>query len=1007
MQRKFLQEKSLSRNRDNAEKSLNIDLSAKSRLVPYSTISDSLSLNDLYIEERDACENYRMVFTVNPICSNVIYNAVTEPVFKEGSTSATSLVVSAVSRKDENVFPIGTINKSGATVDRIAAIRDTEYTNPRLGGFVYHCGYDIFNNHLLRSDEFEHATFVADANNNNVDVFNTIFDFAVDFTGKIATRTGVIPLKSIFKREAEGETISTKIRTYSLDTLKTMNTAFYEKMRLVDGWYGFYNTGNINIRNITLETDNGGSAGDLFVNRVINNEKACAFIDLYPDRTLYSFIPKVNKYRKRIERNWDCAITYPFKDDEKLFNTINENDANAVKVLDCQLIYTNVGEPIILMHSLFRHTLTPGSRIRLFYLSNPADPATITRYLTPVQVVGVGKIDGTEGDRYFSIRLNDIRSFCGIYLDEETGAKQLGIRGGDNAPTSAGTSFYYKKIENGCDDRYYFRKFKKLKNYEYVECDEDEASGECVPLTKEPAYITDRSPEYIFFNGRYFKKEERPLEYSQNKLAFGENIYGDRVAQVIFSDDICTATLKDNLGRPLSRVYFTTVKTNRGHKEWYEDDNLSAETVEYSHCFGEITSGLDLPADSASTDYNVRKLYNIFSDDCGVEDCKNGLAKILSGAPIGSYSGTPMPIESAITIDGFDEFYGDVVEFSKANFLETTIEKVYHRFNTAQRECLKNEKYYDIYYDELVGDIYDVEEEGASDSETDKFIVSSYTLNQINIKLQGDENALAKRFPGNISPEGYFYSPFTEITLRELNDDVSYTSVSRINFTPSVASVVYSSITMYDPEIGLTGNIGLYVFSGTTSPVNYDFVMGQPFCIYDVNADRTYRGFLSGLKIAENGRCELAISTEADSVSITDKGVEEHGEQAAAILTKYLNGTIDTATTKSAFIISSLHENAPTYAEFMPSSQRLVWRANKKMSELDSESPIYNMPFTNGRLYIHENVNLFLKRQDPVNEYHLRRPAEENPLRRFSFDGHPEIDFDLVSGIIGTLRDAC
>ena len=151
-----------------------------------------------------------------------------------------------------------------------------------------------------------------------------------------------------------------------------------------------------------------------------------------------------------------------------------------------------------------------------------------------------------------------------------------------------------------------------------------------------------------------------------------------------------------------------------------------------------------------------------------------------------------MPIESSITIDDFDEFYGDVVEFSKANFLETTIEKVYHRFNTAQRECLKNEKYYDIYYDELVGDIYDVEEEGVSDSETDKFIVSSYTLNQINIKLQGDENALVKRFPGNISPEGYFYSPFTEITLRELNDVVSYTSVSRINFTPSVASVVYS-----------------------------------------------------------------------------------------------------------------------------------------------------------------------------------------------------------------------
>ena len=200
------------------------------------------------------------------------------------------------------------------------------------------------------------------------------------------------------------------------------------------------------------------------------------------------------------------------------------------------------------------------------------------------------------------------------------------------------------------------------------------------------------------------------MTYTQNKIAFAENIYGDRVAQVIFNDDICITGLKDNIGRPLSSVYFVAIKTNRGHKEWYEDGDMSADTIEYSHCFGDVTSGLDLPEDSGATDFNVRKLYNVFSGQC-IEEYLTGLTLAMEDAPTGhSIDGTPMPLESGIVMDDFDEFYGDIVEFTKSSFMERTIEKVYHRFNTAQRECLLNEKYYNVNYDELVGDLYDVDE---------------------------------------------------------------------------------------------------------------------------------------------------------------------------------------------------------------------------------------------------------------------------------------------------------
>jgi hypothetical protein len=154
-------------------------------------------------------------------------------------------------------------------------------------------------------------------------------------------------------------------------------------------------------------------------------------------------------------------------------------------------------------------------------------------------------------------------------------------------------------------------------------------------------------------------------------------------------------------------VYFAAVKTNRGHKKWYDDKLANDENIEYSHCFGEITSGLDLPF--GVTDYNVRALHNVCISKCP-NSYRQGLEAIMIDAPKGSYTEDklPRPIEDGIAID-MNVFYGDIVEFSRVNYIETPIEKVYHRFNTAQRECVTNTNYFDIHYDELVGDIYDVD----------------------------------------------------------------------------------------------------------------------------------------------------------------------------------------------------------------------------------------------------------------------------------------------------------
>lgn len=252
----------------------------------------------------------------------------------------------------------------------------------------------------------------------------------------------------------------------------------------------------------------------------------------------------------------------------------------------------------------------------------------------------------------------------------------------------------------------------------------------------------------------------------------------------------------------------------------------------------------------------------------------------------------------------------------------------------------------------------------------DMFEVSSYTLNMITI-----QNEKKIPFPGNISPEGYFYSPFYEITLKELEDELQFVSVKRINFEPSRATVTSRNVSSYNPETGSESTKKVY-FIKIKSPLLYNVIQYQPFVIYDVSKDETNRGYLY-----EFSGTDYTIATEDE--------VEELDLQ---------NGR---------YIISLIEENAPEYAEFIPSSQRLVWRGPKKMSDLARTSPIYNMPFTNGRNYIHKNINVFVRRQDPQGEFKLFRPSSTNPLRRFQVEGNGKIDIDYVQHITDTMIDAC
>ena len=74
MEQQFFLERNRSEFSNDVERTINVGLSTKTRLLPNDNVSDEFSLFEQYNRERDECCNFRLVMTVNPVCSNVLFN---------------------------------------------------------------------------------------------------------------------------------------------------------------------------------------------------------------------------------------------------------------------------------------------------------------------------------------------------------------------------------------------------------------------------------------------------------------------------------------------------------------------------------------------------------------------------------------------------------------------------------------------------------------------------------------------------------------------------------------------------------------------------------------------------------------------------------------------------------------------------------------------------------------------------------------------------------------------
>lgn len=235
-----------------------------------------------------------------------------------------------------------------------------------------------------------------------------------------------------------------------------------------------------------------------------------------------------------------------------------------------------------------------------------------------------------------TVRITGTTNYNGDHVVVRTGLDNGDLKGYyfviDKPPTgSISGASRIKKLFGGQESEYYFRLFTKVKT------------------RNAPIIETD--------------------DYETYKLAFSENIYYDNIYQFVFNEDIDVTDLTDNLGRPLSELYLTIIKTSGLYAHQHS-----------APLFTNVSSGIETPFIPKLLTSNN----NTFLRDIPATN------RIHNGGLLPFPSHTPLEnnvrINNNNNISGNNDFYGDVVEYNKNEVKETILAEVSHRFNTNSRE---------------------------------------------------------------------------------------------------------------------------------------------------------------------------------------------------------------------------------------------------------------------------------------------------------------------------------
>ena len=228
-----------SANSVNLESFVDVELKHHTNTFPFGDVSETIDQREQFEKERANCDKYRLILTINPYCTNILFNAITEIVQNEGGGTNDDNQVKIANKKGQNVEDTGgyIVKGKNSGVNNYDMVRNTEYSNG-TEPFVYHCGYDIFNNHILRNQSFKLVNNNNSKNTNyNKDVFNTIEDYMRDANGVDI----ILYRRKDINKTVEDENRHLYLKDDILSYIDSINANLYEQ----NGWFGFNNRSSI------------------------------------------------------------------------------------------------------------------------------------------------------------------------------------------------------------------------------------------------------------------------------------------------------------------------------------------------------------------------------------------------------------------------------------------------------------------------------------------------------------------------------------------------------------------------------------------------------------------------------------------------------------------------------------------------------------------------------------------------------------------------------------------
>ena len=734
-----------------------------------------------------------------------------------------------------------------------------------------------------------------------------------DVSGNQVIETLYFPVSS----SVEGHKKDVEAHIYRYDDILQFDESISNRLiKKYDGWVGFYNRSKI-------KSYSNFENGDIMdIERPIMYKNGGDFIEMYPDRSLYSFVPKFNKYRNRIEKNWEYCITYPSSSTTEGFESIINGDLKSLKAIyfDENSQGDNGGSQLVI-YGITKHGLKVGDFVNIYntYIEDGKTVNEVVAYSAEVTNVVDDYIFILQG---ISSTISDTWCYLSDMTKKENDNETLyyndvGYKNHSNKYlTKSGSNTKYYIINNkyvNLDDKAQNISYKKVVNG--VECDYYVRVFEKVPNFKNASAVT--SSEYDIYKNdseliHEYQDKKYDFESHVSRLAFAKNIYGDDVGEIVFTDDIDISNLIDNLGRPISTLYIMFFKSNKGYnkgyKEWYgfypqEDKkniDINSDNVTYSHCFGMLTCGYET-SDESICNSDIDSIYTI--NNIGESSQGISISKLNKGR--GDYY-----YDTEIAYDVDKKFYGDICCYDGYNIVEESIQPIMHRFNTAQRESsksLSNEFYQKFNYDNIIYDDYDINQ---------NFTIKTSVVDNVNQKK-----------------EGYYYKPFYPIEIKTFG---SLNSVS-----PDFLKII--GIKKYDGENGRYYSI---------STLSYHYLSpGDKSMIYDTEQDKYYT--LVTIKNNESNYKKFYF------VAYDEKGTEK------------VDLDISDYSKFKLFKIDNLEVSS--HASLLKDGTcRFVWRDlyNNGFSPTSAKST-EEYPFTNGAFYINKRIDIYVRRQDPYGVYGL------------------------------------